>query len=314
MNQMNNSQARVIDPILTSVARGYANNEFVGDNLFPTVPVTQRGGTIISFGKEAFMLYATGRSPGQNTKRVTFGYDGAPYKLEQHALEGMLPIETLQEANAVPGIDLGASTVRGVQDIIALRKEKAQADLARNPANYGTANKITLAGTSQWSDTSGVSDPVAAIELGKEIIRKKIGKKANVAVMGAAVFSALKNHPKVIDRMKYTGRDVATAELLASLFGLAKVLVGEAVYSDDAGNFADIWGRDVVLAYVEIGSLAEKGKPAYGYTYQLQGYVQVEEPYYERSPKSWVYPVTDELAPVIAGADAGYLIVNAVAA
>ncbi len=311
--QMNNSQARVIDPILTTVAQGYANNEFVGQVLFPTVSVKQRAGKIIQFGKEAFMLYATGRSPGQDTKRITFGYQGAPYATEQHALEGVLPIETMQEANAVPGIDMGAATIRGVQDIIALRKEKAQADVARNPANYNAANKITLSGTSQWNDTSGVSDPIAVIETGKEVIRKKIGKKANVAVIGAAVFAALKNHPKVVERMKYTGRDVATAEILASLFGLAQVLVGEAVFSDDVGNFADIWGRDVVLAYVDLGSMAEKGKPSYGYTYQLEGYVQVEEPYYERGVKSWIYPVTDELAPVMAGADAGYLITNAVA-
>ena len=34
-----------------------------------------------------------------------------------------------------------------VQDIIALRLEKAQADLARNTANYGANNKIALSGT-----------------------------------------------------------------------------------------------------------------------------------------------------------------------
>jgi hypothetical protein len=313
MNQMSNSQSRVIDPILTTVARGYSNNQFVGSILFPTVKVPTRGGTVIQFGKEGFMLYMTGRSPGQNTKRISFGYSGAPYKLEQHALEGVVPTETMQEANAVPGIDLGASTVNNVQDIIELRKEKAQADIARNPANYSASNKITLSGTSQWSDTSGTSDPVAIINAGREVIRQKIGKKANIAVIGAAVFTALTNHPKVIERMKYTGRDVATPELLAALFSLQQVIVGEAVFSDDAGNFADIWGRDVILAYVELGTVADRGKPSYGYTYQLDGYVQVEEPYYDRSSKSWIYPVTDELAPVMAGADAGYLITNAVA-
>jgi hypothetical protein len=313
MNQMNNSQARLVDPILTSIARGYSNNEFVGGILFPTVPVSASGGKIIVFGKEAFMLYATARSPGQNTKRVTFGYAGGNFTLEQHSLEGVLPMETRRESSAVPGIDMAASTVRGIQDIIALRKEKAQADIARNASNYAASNKVVLSGTSQWNDYSGISDPVRDIEAGKEVVRQKIGKKANVAVIGALVFSALKNHPKVVDRMKYTGRDVATAELLASLFGLQKVVVGEAIYSDDAGNFGDIWGRDVVLAYIDLGTVAEKGKPSYGYTYQLEGYVQVEEPYYERNPKSWIYPVTDELAPVMAGPDAGFLISNAVA-
>lgn len=313
MPQMNNAQARIIDPVLSSAAQGYSNNTLIGEKLFPVVPVTARGGKIIQFGKEAFMLYATGRSPGANTKRVTFGYAGAPYALESHSLEGLLPIETMQEGSAVPGIDQGAATASGVQDIIALRLEKQRADLARNPGNYAASNKKTLSGTSQWNDYSGASDPVADIEGGIEAVRKKIGKRPNLVVMGAAVFAALKQHPKIIDRIKYTGRDVPTVELLAALFNVKEVVVGEAVFADDAGVFSDVWGKDVILVYAEVGSIADRGKPSYGYTYQLEGYPEVEVPYFERNIKSWVYPVTDEVAPVVAGADAGYLISNAVA-
>jgi Phage major capsid protein E len=315
MPQMTPAQARAIDPILTSVAQGYENNDFVGTNLFPKVPVKTRGGKILSFGKEDFMLYNTGRAPGQNTKRVQFGFLTGSFALESHSLEGVMPIELGQEAVATePNVNLGSITVNKTQDIIGLRLEKAQADLARNASNYAASNKITLSGTGQWSDfTSGVSDPVAVIETGKEAVRQKIGKRPNVAVIGALVFAALKQHPKIVDRIKYTGRDIATPELLASLFGLEKVYIGDAVFADDAGTFSDVWGKDVVLAYAVTGSVAEQGKPTYGYTYQLEGYAVVEEPYYDRSAKSWIYPVTDEVAPVIAGALAGYLITNAVA-
>lgn len=313
MPQMTPSQSRVIDPILTSVAQGYQNNEFVGSALFKPVPVAQRGGKIIAFGKEDFMLYNTGRAPGQNTKRVQFGYSAGSYTLESHSLEGVLPVENMQEANAVPGIDLGSVTVNKTQDIIALRLEKAQADLATNAANYGASNKVVLSGTGQWSDFSGTSDPVKDVEVGKEAVRKATGKRPNVIVMGASVFALLKQHPKIVDRMKYTGRDIATVEILASLFGVEKVLVGDAVYSDDAGVFSDVWGKSVVLAYVDTASANDRGRPTYGYTYQLEGYAIVEEPYFERSAKSWIFPVTDEVAPVIAGALAGYLISAAVA-
>jgi hypothetical protein len=313
MPQMSPSQARVVDPILSSIAQGYQNNEFVGSALFPRAPVKQRGGKILSFGKEDFMLYNTARAPGQNTKRVQFGYLSGAFALESHSLEGVLPIENQQEAEAVPGIDLGSVTVNKTQNIIGLRLEKQQADTARNAASYGAGNKITLSGTSQWSDFGTTSDPVKDIEAGKEAVRQKTGKRPNTIVMGGAVFAMLKQHPKVIDRMKYTGRDIATPELLASLFDVAKVFVGDAVYADDAGTFSDVWGKDVILAYTEIGSVADRGKPSYGYTYQLEGYALVEEPYYDRNAKSWIYPVTDEVAPVIAGATAGYLITNAIA-
>lgn len=314
MPQMTPSQARVIDPILTTAAKGYQNAEMVGTALFPSVPVQQRGGKIISFGREDFRLYATGRTPGSNTKRVMFGHTSGSYALEQHALEGVVPFELMQEAERVPGIDLGGGAVQKVQDIIGLRLEKAQADLATTAGNYAAANKVTLSGTSQWSDfTNGVSNPEADIEAAKEAVRAQIGKRPNTVVMGAAVWAKLKMHPKIIDRIKYTGRDSATPELIAHLFGVQRVLVGDALYENDAGALADVWGKFVVVAYTELGGIAEMGRPTYGYTYRLGGYPIVEQAYQDRNAKSWIYPVTDEVSPVIAGAAGGYLVSAAVA-
>ncbi len=314
MGQITPSQARVIDPILTNVARGYKNADLVGDALFPVVDVDQRGGKIIEFRKEDFYLYATGRVPGAGTKRVQYGYDGSAYALEQHALEGTVPFEIMQEANAVPGIDMARIAVMKTQNIIALRTEKAQADIARNAASYAAANKVTLAGTSQWSDlTSGVSDPTANIETAKDAIRAQVGRRGNTVMIPAAVFKSLKQHPKIIDRIKYTGRDSVTPELLAALWDVKRVVIGDAVYSTDGGVITDVWGKDVVVAYTDVGSLRDMGLPSYGYTYRLRGYPIVETPYQDRNAKSWVYPVTDELKPVMAGAIAGYLITAAVA-
>jgi hypothetical protein len=286
----------------------------VSQFLFPTVPVSLRGGTVITFGKEGFMLYNSQRSPGENTKRVSFGYAGAPYALLDYSLEGLVPIEIEQEAMNGPGIDLGNGAVGEVSAIMALRLEKQAADIARTAASYAAANKVTLSGTAQWSDFTGTSQPIQVIETAKEAIRAATGKRPNTIVMGAAVMAKLRQHPIVVDRMKYTGRDVATAEILAALFGVARVVVGDAVYSNDAGTaFTDVWGKDVVVAYTELGSLQSRGLPSYGYTYQLNGYPQVEVPYYDRSAKSWIYPVTRSEAPVLASASAGYLITNAVA-
>lgn len=314
MPQLTPSQARVIDPVLSTVAQGYKNAELIGDVLFPLVPVGARGGKIITFGKEDFALYNTARAPGANTRRVQFGYSGASFALESHSLEGQVPIELLQEGQAVPGIDQGSIAVYKTQNIIFSRLEYAQATLATTAGNYAASNKKTLTSTSQWSDlTSGVSDPIADIETAKEAVRKQIGRRPNTVVMGAAVFAILKMHPKVIDRVKYTGRDVATPELLAALFGVKRVVVGEAVYTDNAGAMQDMWGKSVVVAYTDMSGVADAGSPTFGYTYRLRGYPMVEQSYQERNSKSWIYPVTDEVAPVIAGASAGYLISGAVA-
>lgn len=314
MSQMSVSQARVIDPILGTVAQGYKNADAVGDALFPFVPVGQRGGKIITFGKEDFALYNTVRAPGAATKRVQYGYAGASYALEGHALEALVPNELLGDAAAVPGINLATSAVLKTQNIISLRLEFLQAQIATTAGTYAATNKITLAGTSQWSDlTSGVSNPVKDIETAKEAVRKQVGRRPNTVVMGPAVFAMLKQHPSILDRIKYTGRDVPTEELLAGLFGVKRVKVGDMVYTDTAGVVQDVWGKYVVVAYTELGSLAEAGAPTYGYTYRLNGYPMVRKPYQDENANSWVYPVADEVMPVIAGASAGYLISAAVA-
>lgn len=309
---MNTAGARVIDPILSTVAQGYQNAEFIGMNLFPYVPVGQRGGKIITFGKEDFALYNTARAPGADTKRIQYGFSGSPYALESHSLEGLVPFEFLQEAAAVPGIDMARGGIMKVQNIIALRLEYVQATLATTAANYPAGNKTTLVGTAQWSDFSGTSDPISDIQVAKEAIRAKIGKRPNTVAVGAAVWAKLRQHPKIVDRIKYTGRDSATSELVASLFGVKRLLIGDAIY-DNNGTFADVWGKYCVIGYTELGTLAELGVPSFGYTYRLNGYPLVEQPYEDRNAKSWIYPVTDEFSPVIAGNTAGYLISAAVA-
>lgn len=313
--QLTTALARVYDPVLSNIAQGYRNNEFVGNALFPVVPVGQRGGRIISFGREDFQLYATARAPGSNTKRIQVGYSGAPFTLEQHALEGFVPFELQDEASAVPGIDLARRSVNAVQNIIDTRLEKAQADLATTAGNYAASNKNTaLAGATLWSDPAG-SDPLANVMAGREAIRAATGRYPNTMVVGPKVLNALQVHGDIIDRIKYTGGlgRVATAADLAAYFQVERFVVGSGVYMDSSGAFVDLWGKNVVLAYTIPGSLADQGAPTYGYTYRLRGFPMVETPYQDRNAKSWIYPVTDEVAPVIAAATAGFLISPAVA-
>ncbi|PND29710.1 hypothetical protein C1I89_33255, partial [Achromobacter pulmonis] len=127
---MNTRQVRVIDPILSNVAQGYTHPERVGFTLFPRVPVKQRGGQIIEFGRDSFKRYTTRRAPGANTKRVQFGYEGKPFALVQDALEGKVPWEHMQDAAQVPGIDLGTEATNEVMEILSLALEIEQAEIA----------------------------------------------------------------------------------------------------------------------------------------------------------------------------------------
>lgn len=318
MPQQTLSQARGgISPVNTSIAQGWQNSAFIGMDLFPRVGVGLRAGKIITFGKDQFKQYTNmQRSPGSRTPRVQFGFGTADYGLVDYSIEGTLPKEIREEQlSASKGftIDGAAMAISNAMDIIGLRLEIQQADLATNLNNYPSSNKITLSGTSQFSDYTGTSNPIKVVEDAKEAIRQQIGKQPNLVRMGPAVFNAIKQHPVIVDRMKYTGRDVATTDLLASLFGVASVAVGEAIKSSDSDVFSDVWGKHMVLAYTELGGLAERGRPSYGYTYNLDGYPMAETAYYEDNIKTWCFPVSSCEQPVIAANTAGYLIYNAVA-
>ena len=312
MPQATPGQARVVDPILSAVARGYRSPKAaVANVLFPIVTVGLRAGRIISFGPDDFKLVNTARAPGANTKRIQFGYAGENYSLVDYRLECAVPNELQEEASNGPGIDLSSNAVRRVQNTMALEREKQAADLARNEARYGAGNKETLSGTSQWSDPA--SDPFTDIMDGKESIRAKIGERPNVLTLGPKVLTALRTHPKVLDRLSTASdRPPATLQQLQALFELQQIVEGEAVYHDGS-QFQDVWGKDAILAYTTPASMQEMGSPSFGYTYQLEGRPMVEEGYEERNANSWFYPVTDAYQPVLAGATAGFLFKSAVA-
>ena len=312
MPQATPGQARVVDPILSAVARGYRSPKAaVANVLFPIVTVGLRAGRIISFGPDDFKLVNSARAPGANTKRIQFGYAGENYSLVDYRLEGAVPNELQEEASNGPGIDLSSNAVRRVQNTMALEREKQAADLARNEARYGAGNKETLSGTSQWSDPT--SDPFTDIMDGKESIRAKIGERPNVLTLGPKVLTALRTHPKVLDRLSTASdRPPATLQQLQALFELQQIVEGEAVYHDGS-QFQDVWGKDAILAFTTPASMQEMGSPSFGYTYQLEDRPMVEEGYPDRNANSWFYPVTDAYQPVLAGATAGFLFKSAVA-
>jgi len=313
---MNPQETRVIDPILTNVARGYKQASFVGKYLFPAVPVRVSGGQVIEFGKESFLRYNTRRARGAATRRVRFGYEGAPFALEGHRLEGQVAMEDQRDASIVPGIDLGRGAVHQVMRVQGQELEIQQATIATNAALYADDHKVALADEAQWSHDS--SKPARQIEDAKEVVRGQIGIEPNTLLLSAKAFKALKQNESLVEKIKYTSRDSITTEILAQLLDVERVVVGSGIFAAaEAAPFADIWGNNAVLAYVPAGADGQtyapgtgglnREEPSYGYTYVMEGHPAVEAPYLDRNTVSWIYPCTYERAPVLSGMLAGFL-------
>lgn len=304
---MSLSQARVVDPVLTTHVQGYRHPDRVGQLLFPAVPVSVSAGKVVEFGRESFILYNARRAPGAATKQIEFGYEGKPFVLSQDSLESKVPREFARDAAAVPGINLGVRASNTVMNALTLTLEYEQAQIATDPANYDANHKLALSGSSQWSD--GSSDPIGNIENGRQAVRASCGLYPNTMVLGPAPYAALKNHPKVTARFRNT--DIVTAQMLAALFELDVLTEGRSVVADDTGTFRDVWGGDVVMAYAPRASSGVE-EPSFGYTYTMAQNPFVEAPYWDGNKKSWIYGVTYERGPVLTGMAAGFLIKNVV--
>ncbi len=307
---------RVVDPVLTEVARGYRNAEHAFSHLFPVVYVGQRGGRVIEFNAEHMQRADLFRAPGGRRARLDVGYGSQKYAVSQRAADGVVPIERIQEAAEVPGIALGRVAASRSMKFASFQVELEAGALATDAGSYPAANVVALAGDDQWSHAN--STPAAKVKGLKETIRTGVGMEPNVLLINAETLDSLQENPDVVDRVKHTrgpSDDPITAELLAGYFGVAKVVVARTRVGEP-GNFQSVWGKNAILAYVGVSTLdsaeADMAEPSFGYTYRLEGYPMIGEPWWDPSCDSWIYPATCEDAPVIAGPSAGVLLQNVI--
>lgn len=295
---------RVQDPVLTNLAQGYHNLELVCETLMPTVEIDKEAGKIPQFGRLAFRLPTTVRNlRGSSNRLDPEDITAIDVALEEHDVE--YAIDYREENEAI--FSLRQFALNTTQDVIALGREKEVATLALDETKYDAGNKITLSGDSQI--TSKKADIFAMFDTGIRAVKRAIGRKPNVCVIAGDVWAALKEHPAVIEKLKYSQVAIVTPEVFAKLIGIDTVKIGEAVY-EEGSQLKDIWSDAIVLAYVASRSAERKGtvyEPSYGYTVRRHNGLFVDT-YKENGGKLEVIRTTDIHKPHLVGASAGYLI------
>ncbi len=299
--------ARTVDAVLTALARGYSNATLVAEALFPIAYTAKEGNKIPVFGKDAFKIFNTERAIRAASNRLNpTGRTTVDVVLTEHDIA--YPVDVREAAEDL--FNARANAQDTATRIIQLRREYIAAVLAQDAANYASTNKITLAGTDQFTHKD--SDPIGVIEDAKDAVRGQVGADPNTLVIGASSYKALKKHAQLMERIKYSMKGVLTPELMAEIFDVEKVVVGKAIYQNDAGTAADVWADNLVLAWVP-GVQKDINRsyynPAYGYTLRKTDYPIVDE-YDDAASGGKVKLVrcTDIFIPKIVGADAGYLI------
>lgn len=228
------AQPFVIVPSLAAIAVAYRQAGLIADLVLPRVPVASQTFRYLKYGGADFLQAPdtlVGRKSAPN--QIDWSASEVSDTVQDHGLDTAIPqndqLAWEQAQAAGPGYASVANpqerATRLVMQTVTNRRELRAANLVFNAANYGANNKVTLAGTSQWSDYAN-SDPLVAIMgyLDSMVMRP------NIAVLGRATATKLRMHPKVCKAVFGNNTDAGVVPLQA----LADQLELEAIYVGDA--------------------------------------------------------------------------------
>ncbi len=294
-----------INAYLSEVARGYSNNSFIAESLFPVINSDLEKVDIFEFNKEAFQVYDTERAIRANSNVISpKGFKKHTTTLTEHDLA--YPIDYREEEEARK-IKLQVHATNVVTQGLLLKLETQCAALAQDPIKYPATNKIALSGTSQFTHKD--SDPVGVIDDAKDAISRQIGQDPNTLVMGQEVWESLKRNESLKGLIANSTNKIVTLDLLKEFFEVENIVIGKAIYSNASDQFERVWGNNIILAYVPKLNARTEYDPAFAYTIRKKDALQIDE-YEKEGNKVRYIRATDIYTPFLVGAEAGYLISN----
>ena len=296
---------RVVDPVLTSLVLGYSNNEFITEKVLPVVLMDSQAGKIPLFGKEEFQIRETKRALRAASNEAIRGQlSTTGYATDEH--DEKRRIDYLEDSAALE--DLEQIEVMNAQNSIDLGREYAGATLLQAPANYPSANKVTL--MDDFLNEAAI-DPIDAVKNYINKLKNIIGKRPNTLVMGSKVWDILDGHILIRARLASTQLGITTLDILKQLLKVDNIYVGDSIYTEDNSTFINIWGNWIGVYYImpPMGITRTPHEPCFGFTLRLKGNPWADK-YEEENGKIRVVRSTDNYTHKIVGSDSGYCVTN----
>ena len=255
--------------------------------MFPKVPVQHRSDLYFKYRKgDFFRDEVQERSDGVESAGSGWNMDqSSPYACKVYALHK--DIGPQARANADPAVDLEVGAVKFLMQKQRIKRDRIFAQNYLATGIWGVSGSTDVSGavsggvpgtttTPYWSDDTN-GDPFTDISAQQTTILENTGFEPNVLVLSYPAYQALRKHPLVVDRIKYTSPAFAgkiTPQLLAEAFDVDRVVVSKAVYNSAAegatDSFSFIVGKCALLAYAapEPGLMV----PSAGYIFPWEGF------------------------------------------
>lgn len=246
---------------LTNMSIQYAQalDKFKADQLAPIISGENRSDIFYKFTKDYwFRDEMKERGPGTEAVEAGYGVEQDSYRVIPYAVRK--PISDQVRSNEDSPLNSDRNAMQFVTRLERIRREKAFAAVAL-AANWTTTRTGVAAAPTgvqflQWNDAA--STPIEDVQAWCTLVELLTGFRPNVLAIGQQVWDALKNHPDLIDRLKYGGQlqgnlAKVTPAMVAALFELEELVVMSAIENTAkegqafAGSY--IAGKKGVLMY-----------------------------------------------------------------
>lgn len=317
----------VVDATLTAVAIGYKNGSAmrIADKVLPRLPVSNE--------KFKYTVYPI--SEAFNVPDARVGRKGAVKQLEftgtevtsdvvDYGLDSPIPQSDIDVADSARAqgrtvFDPEARAVEMLTETIENIREARAAALVFNLGTYAASRRLTLSGTSQFSDYTN-SDPIGVLAAGMD---STLVYRPNTVVMGREVWSKISSHPKIVNAVKgnVTNQGRISIEQFKELLagdGITDVLVGDAMMNTakqgQTTSLSRMWGKHISLLYLNPLASVEQGGITFGFTAQYGDRIagRIEDPDIGLQGGHRVRS-GERVRELISAQDVGYFIQNAVA-
>ena len=267
------------DGFLTDVSVAFvqSSTSFIADRVFPRVPVQKQSDKVPTYSQADFLRdEAQKRQAGDSAVRVGYRTGSTSYIADEWALAH--PIDDQVRANADAPYQPEQDGTEFLTQKMMIKREVEFVTNFFTTGNLwtGSSDGADLVGGTdftRWSNAA--STPIEDVDSKKNRVKAASGFMPNKLVVGAEVWTDLKNHPDIVDRVKHTSSDAVSKQLVAQLMEVDEVLVASAVRNTAGEGLAHsgsfIAGDDALLVYA--APSPSLMTPSGGYTFVWSGLI-----------------------------------------
>lgn len=270
-----------------SIAQFQQPDDFVAYKLFPIVPVAQPMSKYYKFSKADLARVAMQRKPAFGTASpAVWGQDEGSYSCEVY--QGIYGVDQLSArpfaVSGAPGVadpQVAKAKIAAEQAKLFMDVQFAQKFFKPGVwSNEYDGKSTTPSGNQFWQFDNDNSNPISFIDGLKTEMKKQGRRMPNKLALGAETYTALKNNPTIIERIKYSGSSAnpATVNLnvLAQLFGMDEVMVMQSTYNVAApGAEADMQyvcdPKGMLLCYTTGAPAIDEPSAGYIFAWDMLG-------------------------------------------